>query len=293
MTDYTFRILKKEEQSLILPLWDCCFPDFWEQLAVNQGAIPYEEISFAAFDGSRPIGHCGVIPYEIWCGSRKFPMAGIASVATDPEYRHRGIAKNLCIQTARWAESRNFASAPLYTAHFRVYESAGWQKLDVPAALTAPAGNGAIWKNGNTLSGDEKAMIAAIYRDSENFDGKVIRKSTGTLHSWERIFAEPDFRFAIQPGMYAIKLDNIIIEINFIPGIIPDRQLKFFTSLGDGDSVDFHLPPTGNNCRLTGRLPCRKSIHDAMHGECPMILELGIKDFHTVNNIFFPVADKF
>ncbi|MBE6356915.1 MAG: GNAT family N-acetyltransferase [Lentisphaerae bacterium] len=287
------RQLASSEQQLILPLWEVCFPDFWEQLAVKNGKIPYEEISFAAFDGNMAVGHCGIIPYTIQCGGKNHMMAGIASVATLPEYRNRGIAKNLCRFAAQWAQNRSFISAPLYTAHFRVYESASWRKLTLPPALQTAAGSGANWKSGSQLTAEEKSCIAEIYAASEVFDGKVLRQVSGTLHSWERIFAEPGFLFTSTDRMYALKADETIIELNALPGTPPAYRKDFFDTLGYRGTVNFHLPETSTVRILLSGREMTTSDRDPMHGELPMVLDFGSKDFHTVNHIFFPAADKF
>ena len=62
MSNYIIRRLKNDEQQMILPLLGACFPDYWEQIAVKSGKMPFEEISFAAFDGDKVIANCGIIP---------------------------------------------------------------------------------------------------------------------------------------------------------------------------------------------------------------------------------------
>lgn len=287
------RKLDFAEQHLILPLWEICFPDFWEQLAVKNGILPYEEICFAAFDGSCAAGHCGIIPYTIECGGNLYRMAGIASVATLPEYRKQGIARELCEFAARWAEDNGFESAPLYTSFFRVYESASWRKLAAPPALAAASGSGAEWKTGSELTAAEKSEIPLIYGNSGSFDGKVIRQKSGTLHSWERIFMEPEFRFAVSSGIYAVKVDDTVIELNCLPDTPFSAQLEFFNTLGTDGTVNFYLPPAAAIRKLLAQINHTVSPADPMHGEAPMIRDFGKGDFHTKNNIFFPIVDKF
>lgn len=274
--------LTDSQQPEILELLGKCFPDYWEQLALKQGKMPFFEISFAEFDHGRVIGHCGIIPYEVWCGSRYHPMAGIASVAVDPDFRRRGIAGRLCNFAADWAKENGFVSLPLYTAHFRVYESCSWHKLDVPAARYFPeAGkSGAIRRMGRELSSAEKNSIIQLYENSPQFDGKVKRQDSGTLHSWERIFNEPEFTFLLSPAGYAIEANRVIVEANFLPGT-SDRVIRDF--LGDSP---FYLPEM-----LPGAEPF--THRDAMHGERPMVRDLTEPEFHRINRIFFPVTDKF
>lgn len=295
MKDITIRLLEKSEQHLVLPLLGAAFPDYWEQLALKQGKMPYEEISFAAFDGNTVAGHCGVIPYCIWCDGAVVPMAGIASVAVAPEYRKQGIARELCRFSAQWAKEEKFVSLPLYTAFCRVYESAGWQVRDTPSAKIIVSGKKTAalsWERGIFLSDREKENIIRLYNDSPEFSGKVLRDDSGRLHSWERIFAEPEFRFAVVPKMYAVKAGDTIIEIAF------DRQA---TSVADRKRLFYqlgvqklYLPETEQIQELLEGVELEDITSDeVLHGEKVMILDIGGHDFQNSNRVFFPVTDKF
>ena len=293
MSNYIIRRLKNDEQQMILPLLGTCFPDYWEQIAVKSGKMPFEEISFAAFDGNKAIAHCGIIPYEIKCGNNIFKMAGIASVATLPEYRKQGLAAKLCRTAAQWAENNNFTSLPLYTAFPKVYEVNNWQILSVQPALKIVSGKktAAIsWCKGGELSDAEKNNIIRLYESSPGFNGKVIRQNSGTLHSWDRIFNEPDFRFAAVPKMYAIKVDNVIVELNFDNSntSLADRK-RLFYQLG---AENIHLPETPIFQELFSGVEFEISNIDIAHGEKVMFRDIDA-DFHKLNRIFFPIADKF
>ena len=280
------RLLSDREQPLILELLGSCFPDYWEQLALKNGRMPFYEISFAEFDGTKLIGHCGIIPYDIYCRGKVFPMGGIASVVVDPAYRNRGIARDLCNFSADWAKTHGFISLPLYTAHFRVYESCRWQKLPVPSTLQfaflpppqIPA------RSKESLTEKEKMSIIALYESAAKFNGKVIRQTAGTLHSWERIFAEPEFTFSLIPGGYAIIASGVVIEANFAPDV---RYEDAVSLIGNRP---FYLPTVPEVLAGTEFIA---STVDPMHGERPMFRDLDANDFHLRNRIFFPVTDKF
>ncbi len=293
MPEYNIRRLENHEQKMILPLLGTCFPDYWEQIAVKSGKMPFEEISFAAFDKDKAVAHCGVIPYEIKCDNNIFKMAGIASVATLPEYRNQGLAAKLCCTAAQWAKENKFTSLPLYTAHFRVYEVNNWEILHTPPALKIVSGKktAAIsWCKGCELSDAEKNNIIRLYESSPGFNGKVIRKNSGTLHSWDRIFNEPDFRFAAVPKMYAVKVDNTVIELNFDfhNTSLADRK-RLFYQLG---AENIHLPETPIFQELFSGVEFEISNIDIAHGEKVMIRDIDAY-FHKLNRIFFPIADKF
>jgi predicted N-acetyltransferase YhbS len=293
MSDFQIRLLNGDEQRMILPLLGVCFPDYWEQLAVKNNKMPFEEISFAAFDGEKVVGHCGIIPYQIWCGGKLYPMAGVASVATHPDYRRRGIAAGLCKFAAEWAAEKGFASLPLYTGFFQVYEKQQWQTLQLPPVYRIADGKrtAAIsWCRGSDLSEAEKKNIAALYEKSEMFNGKVVRSAAGTLHSWERMFNDPDLRFAAVPKMYAIKVDDVVVELNFSAEntTLADRR-RLFYQLG---AQNVYLPPTEMNAELFAGVELLISDADPMHGELPMVRDI-VEKFHSVNQIYFPAADKF
>lgn len=294
MTKFAMHRLENSEQKNILPLLGQCFPDYWEQIAAAKGEMPFEEISFAAFDDSKVVGHCGIIPYDIWCNGEIRKMAGIASVATHPDYRKQGIAADLCMMAAQWAQENGFTSLPLYTAFFRVYESCGWTKLDIPPVLQIVSGKrtAAIsWSKGCDLTEAEKNNIISLYENGPDFNGKVRRKNSGTLHSWERIFNEPDFRFAAVPKMYAVKIDDVIVELNFDRNSaeLSDKK-RLFYQLG---AKNIYLPQTSELAEvLEGVELSADPGADAMHGERPLIKDI-VPEFHRYNQIFFPVTDKF
>ena len=89
---------------------------------------------------------------------------------------------------------------------------------------------------GRELSSAEKNSIIQLYENSPQFNGKVKRQDSGTLHSWERIFNEPEFTFLLSPAGYAIEANRVIVEANFLPGT-SDRVIRDF--LGDSP---FYLP---------------------------------------------------
>ena len=120
-----------------------------------------------------------------------------------------------------------------------------------------------------------------------------MRKNSGTLHSWARIFAEPEFLFAQVPGAYAVKSGGVVIELNFDLQLDPSRRKDFFTALGDDGKVECFLPPTSDNAALLRLFPHEVSSFDAMYGERPMVRDLGTGDFHHIHHIYFPVTDKF
>jgi GNAT superfamily N-acetyltransferase len=289
----TIQKLSQDEQSLILPLLGRCFPDYWEQLAQKEQKMPFDELSFAAFENGELAGHCGVMKYEVFDrSSSPALMGGIASVAVDPRFRNRGIAAKLCEFTAQWAEHEpGMLSLPLYTGLFRVYESVSWHRIAIPLARFArPRRMTAAlhWRKGGELNAAEKSRIAEIYAAMPAFPGKVIRKSGTEFHGWNRIFNEPDFTFAVTENQYAVKVSGTLAETGF-------RSLcgaaEFVENAVGQDGCDVLLP---EYMTAGAELEYAPAVTDPMHGERVLVRDLKNREFHRENpEMFFSLVDKF
>jgi len=293
--DFLMRRLTHEEQSKqVLPLLGVCFPAHWKIIAETCCEMPFEEISFGAFDGDLLVGHCGLVPHDILVDGQWYPVAGIASVAVAPTHQKKGIAKRLCDYAARWAAEQGFTLMPLYTEFFRVYESANWQKFPIPETVVAAEPFGcrtAEWQSGAELSRSEKASIVNIYENGENFNGKIRRLMSGKLQSWERIFRESN-SFVCNSQMYAAAVDGVLAELYFLPEVTDDEKRNFFLSLGN---LPCYLPPTASIKKLMAEYQWQISSADAMHGERPMVRMPQTSNHVSdkLNTLFFALLDKF
>ena len=291
------RRLDDAEQPLVLPLLGRCFPEYWEQIAATRKQMPFDEISFAAFSGEHPVGHCGVVVYRVSDGAGSFlTMGGIASVAVAPAFRGRKIAASLCETVADWAEREpGMVSLPLYTGVFRVYESVGWRRFD-PAPPEFAGGRGRFipleWKPGAALDEAEKVRIAMLYAAMPDYPGKVVRSLDGHgITDWPRIFAEPGFSFAPTCDAYAIRSGETLAEAGFLPDLPDSDRMDFLTSALGPEGSDMLLPPPS----VAGIELERGAAHgDPMHGERVMVRELKGRDFHRKHpDIFYSLIDKF
>ncbi len=95
-----------------------CFDVWAERKIIFKGRFPFREFSFVARNQSgETVGHLGIIPFDVQDGNKGvIRMAGVASVATAPEYRKCGIASLLCQTASAWASENGFAAMPLYTS---------------------------------------------------------------------------------------------------------------------------------------------------------------------------------
>ena len=291
------RRLADAEQPLVLPLLGRCFPDYWEQIAATKKAMPFDEISFAALDDGKPVGHCGVVVYRVSDGrGGQCVMGGIASVAVAPEFRGRRIAASLCETVAAWAETEpEMVSLPLYTGLFRVYESVGWRRFD-PAPPEFARGRGQAaplsWKPGTALDEAEKVRIAMLYAAMPDYPGKVARSFDGRgITDWPRIFAEPEFSFALADEAYAVRSQETLAEAGFLPDLPTRERAEFLAAALGPEGSDMLLPPPA----VAGIDLERGAAHgDPMHGERVMVRELKGGAFHRERpDIFYSLIDKF
>ena len=84
-------------QSRAIEVLARCF-DVWAERKVQyNNRFPFREYSFVAVaDSGETVGHLGIIPFDVAGDNRIIRMAGVASVAVDPQWRNCGIASGLC-----------------------------------------------------------------------------------------------------------------------------------------------------------------------------------------------------
>lgn len=266
-----------------------CFAE-WRQFKAQYGSsFPFLEHSFTAWDENKVLaGHVGVMPMEISDGSGSFiKVAGLASVGVDPAFRGCGIAHELCIKAAEWAEENGFELMMLYTDVPRVYQKSSWQICDAPGVVLIPDAatderNLADLKCGSELSAAEKALIIAQYEALEPLAGRVRRSlDQHYYHSWEWVFKNPLNRWLIMPDGYMLFTDNTLSEIagDVSSAAVLGRQAFLSSS-------DPAIPQL-----LQQRWRQQDGLPECWHGECAMIKPLGGR--HYPEKIFFPAADKF
>lgn len=284
----------------ILELLGNCFPDYWRAHA-DKGVFPHKEVAFLADSGGRAVGHVGVMPFEAFTrNGRTVRLGGIASVATDPAYRGRGIAATLCRMALDWGKSNGIAAMPLFTSVFSVYEKSGWQVYDVPDAtgrLAArnPAAHPAAVKEAADLTEQEKIMIMGYYEKQPPFPGKVLRTADGDFHSWGRIFRRKDCIFYLADSGYGLQIDGVLAEFCFAPGQEDELLRRIVTS--HGGPMICAVPDLKVNPREFTMAP---SPVDPCHGEKPMwnwtqpaSPDSTLSRLIDEREFHFPLADKF
>ena len=278
-----------ELQRNSVPMLARCFEE-WQMFQAAYGNVfPFREISFVALNQKdEVVGHVGIMPFDVIDENNNVVrMAGIASVGTDPDYRGRGIAAQLCRNAAKWAKKNGVDLLPLYTSCNRVYESCGWKNFPMHSISLLNRNfdkNGIKGRKGSDLTSTEKAFIMNCYDRIGTFAGKVIRSNDNSFHGWDRIFRETFFDWYVDRSGYAVTFEGYLAEFCALNGdarkllsgiekaFLPEKfpQLAFL--------LDDDWQITGLNVEP-----------DCWHGENVMICDLK----KSPENLFYSLVDKF
>ena len=262
----------------------CCFESIYGRV------FPFRELSFVAETASgQLVGHVGVMPFEmVSVDGGCLKCAGVASVGTDPDFRNRGIAAELCQMASQWAQSEHYDLMPLYTSLNRVYSSVGWRdyfdpvlRLNNPRPVEDVPG-----KRGCDLSAAEKRHIMEKYAESARFPGYVRRTEQGDFNSWSRIFSEEIMRWHLESDGYAMTIDGVLAELAAPAGRAADlARVARQTFL----SVRHPAASELRDSNWTETLPALAA--DCRHGENVMVKTLST--LTELAPIFFSLTDKF
>ena len=85
---------------------------------------------YGAFDNDLLVAGVGNIPFEIRLRSQDFKMYGVGGVASKPEYRNRGIIRDLMLIMFREMHENNIPVSVLYPFKFSFYEALGYKLVD-------------------------------------------------------------------------------------------------------------------------------------------------------------------
>lgn len=142
----------------------------------------------AAFDGDRLVGMCGALGLAQYFGGRAQPMAGLSSVAVAPDWRGRGLSRDLMRHSIAGMQERGEAISTLYPATTALYRSMGWEvagsiaiRQTQPAALRGLAAPG-VGSVRPLVDADWPAVRECYEAYATPNDGCIARSVDG----WER-----------------------------------------------------------------------------------------------------------
>lgn len=86
--------------------------------------------SYGAFDEDILAATASYIPFQIRIRSKDFRMSGVANVATKPEYRNRGIIRDIMTKMFKGMYDNNVPISVLYPFKHSFYEMLGYKLVD-------------------------------------------------------------------------------------------------------------------------------------------------------------------
>lgn len=79
-------------------------------------------------EGTALVAHAAVHEKEVECDGEVIPIGGIAEVCVHPDFRKRGLVREMLTEIHPWLTARNFPFAVLF-GEAAVYESSGYRKI--------------------------------------------------------------------------------------------------------------------------------------------------------------------
>ncbi|MFX0082869.1 MAG: enhanced intracellular survival protein Eis [Candidatus Hodarchaeota archaeon] len=86
--------------------------------------------SYGAFDEEKLVATASYIPFQIRMRSNDFRMSGVAGVATKPEYRNRGIIRDIMVKMFKDMHDNKVPISVLYPFKISFYEMLGYKVVD-------------------------------------------------------------------------------------------------------------------------------------------------------------------
>jgi len=86
--------------------------------------------SYGAFDEEKLVATASYIPYQIRLRSKDFGMSGVAGVASKPEYRNRGLIRDIMTKMFKHMYDNKIPISVLYPFKLSFYEMLGYKLVD-------------------------------------------------------------------------------------------------------------------------------------------------------------------
>lgn len=133
---------------------------------------------FGYFVDEELAGKLHIIPLEVFIQGVRYPMGGISSVATWPEFRRQGVAKNLLKESLKDMKNKGETISLLHPFNVGFYRKYGWELAFYRKRYTLPIEKlKHNWKTAGYVrkSQDVKALLR-IYEDyAKSYNGMLAR----------------------------------------------------------------------------------------------------------------------
>lgn len=256
---YEFRELTKDDMRQQQELMRYAFEptkNNYEDIKLEEYEKYYRPVTFfGIFDGAILASTLLIIDFRQRVRGVSFPMAGIAGVATKPEYRRKGLVRKLFTETFTYCKEKNFPISSLYPFKFSYYEQFGYAWVDTLTMITG--WTDAIKKqneNGYRVE-EEKDMKKAIDRMRPLYH-QFFSRTNGLIDRDHTFYA---FTKRLEKGYYFfsvdekgndtgylvtwfVEKDTIGIREFIAPDVLTRQNLWNFIQLHAGHREKFKIP---------------------------------------------------
>jgi predicted acetyltransferase len=208
-----------------------------------------------AFDGARLAGSARYHPMRQWWQGKSLPMAGVAGVKVAPEYRGRGVGRELMTELIAEMARQGYPVSALYPATAPLYRSLGWEIAGGRYETTVPMGalagligpDQAVAVQAAAGPAGERTKEPAGLRRASAADAAVVAETLGTVYGALRECGPATH----DPGVIAAWLDNH----DLFAYLADDGFLGYHWSDGhDGIRVELLAAATASTARAFWRL---------------------------------------
>lgn len=222
-------------------------PDWWLREAERDPDFRPEQIRVMVMDG-RLVSSVGCYPRPSYVAGRQVKAGCIGGVCTHPEYRKRGLVKQVLAEATDWMVGEGFLWSFLFGLE-AIYGGSGWRML---GTLTATADLDVLDDYGRDVTGRpadpdaDAPLLASIYeRFNAGLTGPTIRsedrwrKQLLTPRPWSEAPVYEVLELAGEPVGYWLPGDAAAVEIAWVDA--PREVLAHVLRRFEGEPVSFGL----------------------------------------------------
>lgn len=211
--------------------------DFRDALALSEYAFQYkvseEDMEerlkrfeqhhiLGIFDKEQLAAKLHIIPFEIFLGSEKLEMGGVAGVATYPEYRRNGYVKALIMSALSYMKENGYSISMLYPFDVSFYRKYGWElfsnrlksTLKKKDLVPMPSPEGTIKRLKKEEHGEDVEEVYEQY--AKQFSGMLGRQRDWWLQSvYSDLYAAVYYDVSENPSgymLYKVKDSKMTVE---------------------------------------------------------------------------------
>jgi predicted acetyltransferase len=202
-----------------------------------------EERLLGAYDGGRLVATARITAFRQWWHGESMPMAGIGGVVVAPEYRGRGVGRELVIRVLGRAIEHRYPLSALFPATVPPYRAVGWELAGRQHFVTVPGEAVRTIAAGPPVSvrrvgqDDVDQVMATVARlHSKHRDCGPIEWPAGDVAEW--LGEDETFAYLADDGFLAYRWDGShTLAVDVILGGSEQTVRALWALAGSGSSV--------------------------------------------------------